>query len=51
MGQGPEETGERRNAGYYRQLVNTIEVLGMDRNKIVLLVIPLRPIQTTRTMR
>ncbi len=29
-----------RLAGYYRQPVNTIEVLGVNRSKIVLLVIP-----------
>ena len=29
-----------RLAGYYRQPANTIEVLGVNRNKIVLLVIP-----------
>jgi Family of unknown function (DUF5994) len=29
-----------RLAGYYRQPINTIEVLGLNRNKIVLLVVP-----------
>lgn len=31
-----------RLAGYYRQPVNTIEVIGLNRNKIVLLVVPAR---------
>lgn len=37
-------TGGRvvRLAGYYRQPVNTIQVLGVNRSKIVLLVIPAR---------
>ena len=37
-------TGGRvvRLAGYYRHPVNTIEVLGVDRSKIVLLVVPAR---------
>jgi Family of unknown function (DUF5994) len=37
-------TGGRkvRLGGYYRQPVNTIEVIGLNRNKIVLLVVPAR---------
>lgn len=37
-------TGGRvvRLGGYYRQPVNTIEVIGINRNKIVLLVVPPR---------
>jgi hypothetical protein len=31
-----------RLAGYYRQPVNTIEVTGVNRNKIILLVVPAR---------
>jgi Family of unknown function (DUF5994) len=31
-----------RLAGYYRQPVNTVEVLGLNRGKIVLLVVPAR---------
>jgi Family of unknown function (DUF5994) len=29
-----------RLCGYYRQTLNTVEVLGLNRNKIVLLVVP-----------
>jgi hypothetical protein len=37
-------TGGRmvRLGGYYRQPVNTIEVIGINRNKLVLLVVPTR---------
>jgi hypothetical protein len=31
-----------RLGGYYRQPVNTIEVIGINRNKLVLLVVPTR---------
>jgi hypothetical protein len=34
------DDGLIRLAGYHRQPVNTIEVLGLNRNKIVLLVVP-----------
>jgi hypothetical protein len=38
------QTGGRavRLGGYHRQPVNTIEVLGINRNKVVLLVVPAR---------